>query len=84
MGCNGIFLASIATEEYESIASALIQMHATDTNVDAKAFANDLEKMFSSMKASIKLCLGLIMLCFKQGPFDCAFSETVYENHVFN
>ncbi|XP_062000283.1 uncharacterized aarF domain-containing protein kinase At5g05200, chloroplastic [Rosa rugosa] len=45
-----IFLASIATEEYESMASALIQMGATDTNVDAKAFARDLEKMFSSMK----------------------------------
>ncbi|XP_004308993.1 PREDICTED: uncharacterized aarF domain-containing protein kinase At5g05200, chloroplastic [Fragaria vesca subsp. vesca] len=44
------FLASIATEEYESMASALIQMGATDTNVDAKAFASDLEKMFSSMK----------------------------------
>ncbi|KAM5556899.1 putative aarF domain-containing protein kinase [Rosa sericea] len=45
-----IFLASIATEEYESMACALIQMGATDTNVDAKAFARDLEKMFSSMK----------------------------------
>ncbi|KAL6131730.1 hypothetical protein ACLB2K_070104 [Fragaria x ananassa] len=44
------FLASIATEEYESMASALIKMGATDTNVDAKAFASDLEKMFSSMK----------------------------------
>ncbi|KAL6123459.1 hypothetical protein ACLB2K_075981 [Fragaria x ananassa] len=44
------FLASIATGEYESMASALIQMGATDTNVDAKAFASDLEKMFSSMK----------------------------------
>ncbi|XP_050387482.1 LOW QUALITY PROTEIN: uncharacterized aarF domain-containing protein kinase At5g05200, chloroplastic [Argentina anserina] len=44
------FLASIALEEYELMASALIQMGATDTNVDAKAFASDLEKMFSSMK----------------------------------
>ncbi|CAN6569106.1 unnamed protein product [Malus baccata var. baccata] len=47
-----IFLASIATEEYESMASALIEMGATDTNVDVKAFASDLEKMFSSIKDS--------------------------------
>ncbi|XP_070674419.1 uncharacterized aarF domain-containing protein kinase At5g05200, chloroplastic-like [Malus domestica] len=45
-----IFLASIATEEYESMAYALIEMGATDTNVDTKAFARDLEKMFSSIK----------------------------------
>lgn len=51
-----VFLASIANEEYESMASALIEMGATKTTVDAKAFASDLEKMFSSMKASIKLC----------------------------
>ncbi|TQD98613.1 hypothetical protein C1H46_015861 [Malus baccata] len=53
-GAMEIFLASIATEEYESMASALIEMGATDTNVDTKAFARDLEKMFSSIKASIK------------------------------
>ncbi|KFK24941.1 hypothetical protein AALP_AA8G045800 [Arabis alpina] len=45
-----VFLASIATEEYESMASALIQMGATNTDVDAKAFARDLEKMFSSIQ----------------------------------
>ncbi|ESQ40435.1 hypothetical protein EUTSA_v10013198mg [Eutrema salsugineum] len=45
-----VFLASIATEEYESMASALIQMGATNREVDAKAFARDLEKMFSSIK----------------------------------
>ncbi|KAH0979317.1 hypothetical protein GBA52_006494 [Prunus armeniaca] len=49
-----VFLGSIATEEYESMASALVEMGATDTNVDSKAFARDLEKMFSSIKASIK------------------------------
>ncbi|KAM1020392.1 hypothetical protein ACFX13_042367 [Malus domestica] len=49
-GAMEIFLASIATEEYESMASALIEMGATDTNVDTKAFARDLEKMFSSIK----------------------------------
>uniref|UniRef100_M4CNR0 ABC1 atypical kinase-like domain-containing protein n=1 Tax=Brassica campestris TaxID=3711 RepID=M4CNR0_BRACM len=47
-----VFLASIATEEYESMASALIQMGATNRDVDAKAFARDLEKMFSSIQAS--------------------------------
>ncbi|XP_010491051.1 PREDICTED: uncharacterized aarF domain-containing protein kinase At5g05200, chloroplastic [Camelina sativa] len=45
-----VFLASIATEEYESMASALIQMGATNTDVDANAFARDLEKMFSSIQ----------------------------------
>ncbi|KAM7256824.1 hypothetical protein ACFE04_012565 [Oxalis oulophora] len=45
-----IFLASIATEEYESMASSLIQMGATDKDVDAKAFARDLEKIFSSIQ----------------------------------
>lgn len=70
------FLASIATEEYESMASALIQMGATDTNVDAKAFASDLEKMFSSMKASIKLCSWINYVCLNYRPFDCAFSES--------
>lgn len=47
-----VFLASIATEEYECMASALIQMGATNRDVDAKAFARDLEKMFSSIQAS--------------------------------
>ncbi|KAM6581969.1 hypothetical protein CsatB_008971 [Cannabis sativa] len=45
-----VFLSSIATEEYESMASALIEMGATNTDVDSKAFARDLEKIFSSMK----------------------------------
>ncbi|KAJ8647801.1 hypothetical protein MRB53_000824 [Persea americana] len=45
-----IFLASIATEEYEAMASALIEMGATDNNVDSKAFARDLEKIFSSLQ----------------------------------
>ncbi|CAL9229232.1 unnamed protein product [Arabidopsis halleri] len=40
-----VFLTSIATEEYESMASALIQMGATNRDVDAKAFAKDLEKI---------------------------------------
>ncbi|XP_015877611.2 uncharacterized aarF domain-containing protein kinase At5g05200, chloroplastic [Ziziphus jujuba] len=45
-----VFLASIATEEYEPMASALIEMGATNTDVDSKAFARDLEKIFSSIK----------------------------------
>ncbi|KAH7537695.1 hypothetical protein FEM48_Zijuj03G0120100 [Ziziphus jujuba var. spinosa] len=48
-----VFLASIATEEYEPMASALIEMGATNTDVDSKAFARDLEKIFSSIKACI-------------------------------
>ncbi|XAR66045.1 Cadmium-transporting ATPase [Bertholletia excelsa] len=45
-----VFLASIATEEYESMASALIEMGATNKDVDSKAFARDLEKIFSSIQ----------------------------------
>ncbi|KAK9186796.1 hypothetical protein WN944_018185 [Citrus x changshan-huyou] len=48
-----VFLASIATEEYESMASALIEMGATDKDIDAKAFARDLEKIFSSIQAKL-------------------------------
>lgn len=44
------FLASIAIEEYEQMASSLIDMGATSSNVDAKAFARDLEKVFSSIQ----------------------------------
>ncbi|KAL8247870.1 hypothetical protein R6Q59_009086 [Mikania micrantha] len=45
-----VFLGSIATEEYESMASALIEMGATNTDVDSRAFAKDLEKIFSSIQ----------------------------------
>ncbi|XP_038892843.1 uncharacterized aarF domain-containing protein kinase At5g05200, chloroplastic [Benincasa hispida] len=45
-----VFLASIATEDYESMASALIQMGATNNDVNAVAFARDLENIFSSIK----------------------------------
>ncbi|XP_058110684.1 uncharacterized aarF domain-containing protein kinase At5g05200, chloroplastic isoform X2 [Magnolia sinica] len=45
-----IFLASISSEEYESMASALIEMGATNKDVDTKAFARDLEKIFSSIQ----------------------------------
>ncbi|KAK3022378.1 hypothetical protein RJ639_047352 [Escallonia herrerae] len=51
-GAMEIFLASIATEEYDSMASALIEMGATSKNVDSKAFSRDLEKIFSSIQAS--------------------------------
>ncbi|KAJ3669391.1 hypothetical protein LUZ60_011341 [Juncus effusus] len=45
-----IFLGSFATEDYESMAVSLIEMGATGKNVDVKAFANDLEKIFSSIQ----------------------------------
>ncbi|XP_065870633.1 uncharacterized aarF domain-containing protein kinase At5g05200, chloroplastic [Euphorbia lathyris] len=45
-----VFLSSISTEEYKSMASALIEMGATSKDVDVNAFANDLEKIFSSLQ----------------------------------
>ncbi|KAH1095205.1 hypothetical protein GLYMA_14G186700v4 [Glycine max] len=45
-----VFLGSIAIEDYDSMASSLIEMGATNQDVDAKAFARDLEKVFSSIK----------------------------------
>ncbi|XP_010922767.1 uncharacterized aarF domain-containing protein kinase At5g05200, chloroplastic [Elaeis guineensis] len=45
-----IFLESFATEDYEAMASSLIQMGATEKDVDVKAFARDLEKLFSSIQ----------------------------------
>lgn len=45
-----IFLSSFASEDYEEMASALIEMGATDQNVDVKAFARDLEKIFASIQ----------------------------------
>lgn len=50
-----VFLQSIATEDYESMASALIDMGATDKDVNAKAFARDLEKIFSSIQVSSRV-----------------------------
>ncbi|XP_031499067.1 uncharacterized aarF domain-containing protein kinase At5g05200, chloroplastic [Nymphaea colorata] len=44
------FLTSIVTGEYEEMASALIEMGATDKDVDSIAFASDLEKIFSSIQ----------------------------------
>lgn len=44
------FLESFATEDYEAMASSLIQMGATEKDVDVKAFARDLEKLFSSIQ----------------------------------
>nr|KAJ0220965.1 hypothetical protein LSAT_V11C200097220 [Lactuca sativa] len=49
-GAMEVFLGSIATEEYESMASALIEMGATNTDVDSRAFATDLKKIFSSIQ----------------------------------
>lgn len=62
-----VFLASLATGEYESMASSLIDMGATSQNVDSKAFARDLEKIFSSIQASIYVTcatVGLLRFMF--------------------
>ncbi|KAG2730670.1 hypothetical protein I3760_01G305200 [Carya illinoinensis] len=54
-----VFLASIATEEYESMASALIEMGATNKDIDAEAFARDLEKIFLSIQVRVSESYGL-------------------------
>ncbi|PWA98310.1 protein kinase superfamily protein [Artemisia annua] len=54
-GAMEVFLGSLATEEYDSMASALIEMGATNTDVDSRAFAKDLEKIFSSIQACIHM-----------------------------
>ena len=43
-----IFLASFASEDYEAMASTLVEMGATEKNVDSNAFARDLQKVFTS------------------------------------
>lgn len=58
-----VFLASLATEEYDSMASALIEMGATSKDVDAKAFAKDLAKIFSSIQVSTMLLEVNLGLC---------------------
>lgn len=45
-----IFLASFASEDYKAMASALIEMGATEQNVDVKAFGSDLKKIFASIQ----------------------------------
>lgn len=50
-----VFLESLAVGEYESMASSLIDMGATSKNVDAKAFARDLETIFSSIQARVSV-----------------------------
>ncbi|KAM3355613.1 putative aarF domain-containing protein kinase, chloroplastic [Capsicum galapagoense] len=45
-----VFLQSIAIEDYESMASALIDMGATGKDVDSKSFARDLKKIFLSIQ----------------------------------
>lgn len=48
-----IFLASFASQDYQTMSSSLIEMGATGTDIDDRAFAKDLEKIFSS----IQVCL---------------------------
>lgn len=45
-----LFLSSLATQDYDSMASALIEMGATNQYVDAVAFGRDLEKIFLSIQ----------------------------------
>lgn len=45
-----IFLTSFATQDYKAMASSLIEMGATEKNVDVKAFAVDLRKVFTSIQ----------------------------------
>ncbi|GAB2288057.1 hypothetical protein Dimus_022402 [Dionaea muscipula] len=45
-----LFLSSLATQEYETMASSLIEMGATNQNVDSMALARDLEKIFASIQ----------------------------------
>ncbi|CAN4123411.1 unnamed protein product [Withania somnifera] len=45
-----VFLQSIAIEDYESMASSLIDMGATGKDVNSRAFARDLEKIFLSIQ----------------------------------
>ncbi|KAL9247793.1 hypothetical protein vseg_021184 [Gypsophila vaccaria] len=45
-----VFIQSLATQEYDSMASALTEMGATSKNVDVNAFARDLEKIFSTIQ----------------------------------
>ncbi|KAF5177514.1 Abc1 family protein [Thalictrum thalictroides] len=45
-----IFFTSISSEDYEAMASSLVEMGATDTDVDVKAFTRDLKKVFSSIQ----------------------------------
>lgn len=59
-----VFLASIATEEYESMASALIEMGATNKDIDSRAFARDLEKIFSSIQARTVYVCSLYLFKF--------------------
>lgn len=47
-----VFLTSLGTQEYESMASALIDMGATSKDVDSHAFARELEKIFSTIQVT--------------------------------
>lgn len=44
------FLTSITSGQYEAMAASLIQMGATDNDIDIRSFALELEKIFSSIQ----------------------------------
>lgn len=62
-----VFLASFADEDYEAMATSLIEMGATEKNVDVKAFARDLEKIFSSIQ--VPLFYWTSQSCYSQTLF---------------
>lgn len=45
-----IFLTSISIQDYDGMASSLVEMGATSSDVDTKAFSRDLEKVYSSIQ----------------------------------
>lgn len=65
-----IFLGSIASEEYDAMATSLIQMGATDKDVDAQVFSRELERIFSSLKVTSLLSL-ITYYNTLQATFQC-------------
>ncbi len=77
------FLASVGNGQYTAMATALVQMGATDSAVDITSFSRDLEKIFSAvqvtlLKRSSALCrikhVDSICSGLDTSVFDCAQS----------
>jgi predicted unusual protein kinase regulating ubiquinone biosynthesis (AarF/ABC1/UbiB family) len=47
------FLASVGNGQYTAMATALVQMGATDSAVDITSFSRDLEKIFSAVQVTL-------------------------------
>ena len=78
-----VFLGSIAIEDYDSMASSLIEMGATNKDVNAKAFARDLEKVFSTIKAStVTHSYSLVIyVCDYIGECVCVCVLPIWKTH---